>query len=121
MTAIYRRVPALWTETRGDQTRAGGNPWRMRLEPAFPRAAADTGLLRAEQELRGAGWELAESAFTRDGQRMLPVYEPPMIDVFDHRVAQPRYWIAEHGPVAVTNKGNSAERPGVLDRLAELG
>ena len=38
VTAIYRRVPVLWDETRAD-----GNPWKMRLETAFPRAAADTG------------------------------------------------------------------------------
>jgi len=114
--AVYRRVPVLW-----DETRAGGNPWKMRLATAFPRAAADTGLLRAEPELRGAGWELTGSTFTRDGQRMLPVYEPPMIDLFDHEVAKPRFWIAEHGPVTVQRKGESAERPGVADRLAELG
>jgi hypothetical protein len=119
--AIYRRVPALCNETRRDETQAGGNPWKMRLATAFPRAAADTGLLRAERELRGDGWELAGSTFTRDGQRMLPVYEPSMIDLFDHEVAKPRYWIAEHGPVAVQRKGETAERPGVVDRLAELG
>ena len=52
---------------------------------------------------------------------MLPVYEAPMIDVFDHEAAKPRYWIAERGPVAVQRKGETAERPGVVDRLAELG
>jgi hypothetical protein len=93
----------------------------MRLATAFPRAAADTGLLRAERELRDEGWELAGSTFTRDGQRMLPVYEPPMVDLFDHEIAKPRYWIAEHGPVAVQRKGEAAERPGVVERLAELG
>jgi hypothetical protein len=62
VTAIYRRVRALWDETRAD-----GNPWKMRLETAFPRATADTGLLRAKQELRDEGWELAGSTFTRDG------------------------------------------------------
>jgi hypothetical protein len=116
VVAIYRRVPALWDETRAD-----GNPWKMRLATAFPRAAADTGLLRSERELRDEGWELAGSTFTRDGRRMLPVYEPPMIDLFDHEVAKPRYWIAEHGPVAVQRKGETAERPGVVDRLTELG
>jgi len=121
IAAIYRRVPALCDETRGDETQAGGNPWKMRLATAFPRAAADTGLLRAERELRDEGWELAGSTFTRDGKRMLPVYEPPMIDLFDHEVAKPRYWIAEHGPVAVHRRGEAAERPGVVDRLAELG
>jgi hypothetical protein len=114
--AVYRRVPALW-----DETRPVGNPWKIRLATAFPRAAADTGLLRAERELRDEGWELAGSTFTRDGQRMLPVYEPPMVDLFDHEVAKPRYWIAEHGPVAVQRKGEAAGRLGVVDRLAELG
>ena len=115
VTAIYRRVPALWDETRAD-----GNPWKMRLETAFPRAA-DTGLLRAEQELRGDGWEPAGSTFTRDGQRMLPFYEPSMIDPFDHEAAKPRYWIAERGPVAVQRNGETVQRPGIADRLAELG
>jgi hypothetical protein len=121
IAAIYRRVPVLCNETRGDETRAGGNPWKMRLATAFPRAAVGTGLLRAEQELRDEGWELAGSTFTRDGQRMLPVYEPSMIDLFDHRVAKPRYWIAARGPVAVQRKGETVQRPGVADRLAELG
>jgi hypothetical protein len=121
ITAIYRRVPALCVEAGGDETRARGNPWKMRLATAFPSAAADTGLLRSERELRDDGWALAGSAFTRDGERMLPVYEPAMIDLFDHEVAPPRYWIAEHGPVAVQRKGEAAERPGVTDRLAELG
>ncbi|HEX5270210.1 MAG TPA: hypothetical protein VFW33_06985, partial [Gemmataceae bacterium] len=119
--AIYRRVPALCNEARRDEARAGGNPWKMRLATAFPRAAADTGLLRTERELRGEGWELAGTTFTRDGQRMLPVYEPPMVGLFDHEAAKPRHWIAEHGPVAVQRKGETAERPGVADRLAELG
>src|SRR6185437_2653336 len=119
--ALYRRVPVLCDETQRDETRAGGNPWKMRLATAFPRAAGDTGLLRAERELRDEGWKLAGSNFTRDGQRMLPVYEPSMIDLFDHECAKPRYWIAERGPVEVQRKGETAERPGVVDRLAELG
>ena len=116
VTAVYRRVPVLWDETRAD-----GNPWKMRLETAFPRAAADTGLLRPEQELRDEGWELTGSVFSRDGQHMLPVYEAPMAGLFDHRVAKPRYWIAERGPVTVQRKSGTAQRPGVADRLAELG
>jgi hypothetical protein len=116
VTAIYRRVPALWDETRAD-----GNPWKMRLEVAFPRAAADTGLLRTEPELTGEGWAPAGSTLTRDGQSMLPCYEPPMVDRFDHRAAPPRYWIAARGPVTVQRKGEPAQRPGVADRLAELG
>ena len=52
---------------------------------------------------------------------MLPFYEPAMVALFDHTAAKPRYWIAEHGPVAVRRKGETAQRPGVTDRLAELG
>src|SRR5262249_51204734 len=88
---------------------------------ARARGGGGGGLLRTERELRDEGWELAGSTFTRDGQRMLPVYESPMIGLFDHEVAAPRHWIAEHGPVAIQRKGETAERPGVADRLAELG
>jgi hypothetical protein len=116
VTAVHRRVPVLV-----DETRPGGNPWKMRLETAFPRGAADTGLLRVEQELLDEGWELTGSTFTRDGRRMLPFVEPSMVHLFDHDAAKPRFWIAEHGPVAVQRKGEPAERPGVADRLAELG
>ena len=116
VATVYQRVPVLW-----DDRQAGGNPWKMRLATAFSRASAGPGLLHAEQELRDEGWEAAGSTFTRDGQRMLPVYEPPMIDVFDHEVAKPRHWIAEHGPVAVQRKGETIEHPGVAGRLAELG
>jgi hypothetical protein len=116
VVAVYRRVPVLW-----DETRPGGNPWKMRLATAFSRAAGGAGLLRAERELLGDGWEPAGSTFTRDGQRMLPLYEPAMVDLFDHEAGRPRYWIAEHGPVAVQRKGETVERPGVADRLAELG
>jgi len=116
VAAIYRRVPVLWDETRAD-----GNPWKMRLETAFLRAAADKFLLRAEQELRDEGWEPEGNTRARNGQVMLPVYEPAMIGLFDHRVAKPRYWMAEHGPVAVQRNGGTVERPGVADRLAELG
>ncbi len=115
-TAVYRRLPVLRNETRAD-----GNPWKLRLETAFPRTAADAGLLRAEQELRDDGWELTGSTFSRDGLRMLPFVEPSMVRLFDHRLAKPRYWIAEHGPVSVQRKGETAQRPGVTDRLAELG
>jgi hypothetical protein len=121
ITGIYRRVPALVNETRWNETQAGGNPWKMRLATAFPGAAACTGLLRAEQELRDDGWELTGSTFSRDGQRMLPFCEPSMIDLYDHQAGKPRYWIAEHGPVTVQRKGETLERPGVADRLAELG
>jgi hypothetical protein len=115
VTAIYRRMPVLW-----DETRTAGNPWKMRLVKAFPRVAA-TGLLRTGQELRDEGWEQAGSTFARDGQCMLPFYEPTMIDLFDHQAAEPRYWIAAHGPVAVQRDGATVQLPGVMDRLAELG
>ena len=120
IAAIYRHIQALCNEARRDKTRAYGNPWKMRLATAFPRAAADAGLAHWAGTARrglGAGGE----HLSRDGQRMLPVYEPPMAGLFNHGAAEPRHWIAEHGPVAVPRNGETAERPGVADRLAELG
>lgn len=94
VTGIYRRVPVLWDETRAD-----GNPWKMRLAPSFFRTRSDSGLFRTEDGLRDEGWELADGVFTRDGERALPVYEAAMVHHFDHRHRDARYWITEPGPV----------------------
>jgi hypothetical protein len=116
VTAVYHHVPALWDETRAD-----GNPWKLRLGAAFPRGGAAAGLLRSEQELRDEGWQRDGSTFTRDGQRMLPLYEPPMAGRYDHRAAPPRYWAAACGPVTGQRDGGTGPHPGVTDHLAELG
>lgn len=79
-TAVYRRVPVLWDETRDD-----GNPWKIRLAPGFFRVRGDSGLFR--------------TAETREDEQMLPVYEAAMIRHFDHQHGPPRYWLADDGTV----------------------
>lgn len=116
VTAVYRRVPVLW-----DETREGGNPWKMRLAPRFFRARDDSGLFRTQEALQDEGWDLAGTVFTRGSERMLPVFESAMVDHFDHQHREPRYWVAEHGPVPALRGGREVDRPGVAERLKELG
>ena len=88
----------------------------------------DSDLFRTREQLERDGWRLDGNVFTRDGKRMLPLYEAKMVDFFNHRDGrrhqeryggdrqnQPRYltpvelqdppryaiplnWIAEDGP-----------------------
>jgi hypothetical protein len=139
--AIYRHVPVLVNEARDD-----GNPWRMRLKAALLHATEGSGLLRTAEESRQEGWDLTGNVFTRDGKRMLPLYEPRMAHHFDHRRgsfhgtgnddydpltqaekrdpsvrAQPRYWVPEDGPVRASRRSKEVDLPGVSERLDELG
>ncbi|WP_381795508.1 Eco57I restriction-modification methylase domain-containing protein [Streptomyces niveus] len=141
---IYRRIPVLWNETE-----RGGNPWGVTFKRLFD-MADDSDLFRTREELEREGWELTGNVFTRDGKRMLPLYEAKMVDFFNHRAAdvvtsltavnrknQPRYlkpdelqdveraalplnWIAEQGLVATRRKGKEVKVPGVDMRLNEV-
>jgi hypothetical protein len=115
IAGIYRQVPVLWNETR-----AGGNPWKMRLAPGLFRVTRDADLFRTRESLRDEGWLQAGGVFTRAGERMLPVCESSMAGLFDHRQAEPRYWAAERGPITAQRKGEDTELPGVAERLSEL-
>lgn len=82
--AIYRRVPILMDESKGD----AGNPWGI----AFLRLldmSNDSGLFRTAPELRGAGWTLEGNSFLRSlgstVERMLPLYEAKMVHHYTHR------------------------------------
>lgn len=141
---IYRRIPVLWNETE-----RGGNPWGITFKRLFD-MTDDSDLFRTREELEGESWELCGNVFTRDGKRMLPLYEAKMVDFFNHRAAdvvtsatavnrknQPRYltpaelqdaaraalplnWIAEQGLIATRRNGKDVEVPGVDLRLKEL-
>ena len=71
----------------------------------------DSDLFRTREELEREGWRLHGNVFTRDGKRMLPLYEAKMADFFNHRAAdvvksetavnrqnQPRYLTDERAP-----------------------
>jgi len=45
----------------------------------------DSGLFRTPAELDAAGWEKQGNSFTKDGERMLPLYEAKMVYSYNHR------------------------------------
>ena len=78
---IYQRIPVLWDETRRD-----GNPWGITFKNLF-NMTDDSDLFRTREQLERDGWRLDGNVFTRDGKRMLPLYEAKMVDFFNHRAA----------------------------------
>ncbi len=83
--AIYRRVPVLIEESKGD----AGNLWGIEFRQGLFNMTSDSGLFRAAPDLRREGWCLNGNVFAKgDGpayQRMLPLYEAKMVHHFDHR------------------------------------
>ncbi|MEV5550616.1 DNA methyltransferase [Streptomyces sp. NPDC052309] len=119
---VYRRVPVLIKEGDPD-----GNPWGVSFMRMFD-MSNDSHLFRAREELEADGWHLAGNVFSRDGARMLPLYEAKMLHHYDHRwatytpdgstrdrspeekrgaetVALPRYWVAERDVQAALSPG----------------
>ncbi|MFF4480239.1 Eco57I restriction-modification methylase domain-containing protein [Streptomyces sp. NPDC001520] len=138
--AIYGRMPVLWAGAEEQE-----NPWKITFKATFFHLTDDSDLFRKRKELEGAGWELHGNVFSRDGRRMLPLYDGKMAHHFDHRwnsyydtgnedrrrlvldekqdasvAAQPRYWIAEDGLIPSIRKNKPVEVPGVSMRLKDL-
>lgn len=141
---IYQRIPVLWDESEGD-----GNPWGIRFKRLFD-MTDDSDLFRTREQLERDGWRLDGNVFTRDGERMLPLYEAKMVDFFNHRAAdvvksetalnrqnQPSYlstaelqdpgrlalplnWIREDGLIPTHRNGKDVKIAGVAERLAEV-
>ncbi|MFF3909809.1 Eco57I restriction-modification methylase domain-containing protein [Streptomyces sp. NPDC001848] len=142
--SIQRRLPVLV-----DETRTSGNPWGITFKRHFD-LTDDSDLFRGPVTLEAEGWELKQNTFVRGKERMLPVYEGKMVDLFNPRAAdvvksptavnrqnQPRYltktdlrdpnrlamplnWIAETGRIRTTRKGKEVAVPGVDLRLEEV-
>jgi hypothetical protein len=143
-TEIYQRVPVLW-----DEKKQNGNPWGITFKNLF-NMTDDSDLFRTREQLESRGWRLDGNVFTRDGERMLPLYEAKMIDFFNHRAAdvvksatavnrqnqpsyltqselhnptryvQPLHWIAEEGGIPTRRNGRDVKVPGVAARLSGL-
>ncbi|KAA0250812.1 MAG: SAM-dependent DNA methyltransferase [Acidobacteria bacterium] len=77
---IYRRVPVLIDESKGEE----GNPWGISFQ-AMLHMSNDSGLFRTREQLEAESWELAGNVFTRGPDRYLPLYEAKMVHHFDHR------------------------------------
>lgn len=142
--AIHRRIPVLWNEQQ-----RGGNHWQIRFNRLFD-MTDDSDLFHTREQLERDGWDLHGNIFTRDGQRMLPLYEAKMVDFFNHRAAdvvksetavtrqnQPSYltrseldqpdrlaiplhWIAKDGLIPTERKGKVVKIQGVELRLDEI-
>jgi len=80
--AIYRRVPVLIDESKGEN----GNPWRIKFATMF-HMANDSNLFRTRDQLEEEQWELRGNIFVRDGERYLPFYEGKMVASYNHRFA----------------------------------
>ena len=78
---IYRRVPVLWRENPEE------NPWGLSFMQGIFNMTSDSGLFHTRDQLERAGWTLLGNVFTRENQRMLPLYEGKLIHHFDHRLA----------------------------------
>ncbi|PKV96925.1 hypothetical protein ATK30_7890 [Amycolatopsis echigonensis] len=82
---IYRRVPVLIKEP-DERGQGGSNPWGVSFMRMFD-MSNDAHLFRGRDELEPEGWQLHGNVFTRDSERMLPLYQGMMADLFDHRAA----------------------------------
>ena len=67
-----------------DETKRDGNPWGITFKRLF-HMTDDSDLFRTREQLDRDGWRLDGNVFTRDGKRMLPLYEAKMAHYFDHR------------------------------------
>lgn len=133
---IYRRVPVLVKE--GDPN---GNSWGVSFMEMF-HMSNDSHLFHTREQLEGDGWKLEGNIFTRDQERMSPLYEAKMLHHYDHRwatyerdgsvrgitlaekqapdtVTYPRYWVPMNdidSGIRV-KKGEETEYPGISSRL----
>ncbi|GAA4207263.1 N-6 DNA methylase [Streptosporangium oxazolinicum] len=107
--SIYKSAPVLKRGADPD-----GNPWRISYKRLFD-MTDDSEFFHTRQMLENGGWELSGNVFTRDRDRMLPLYEGRMGHQYLHRfshssgsqevtleelndpnfVVLPEYWVAE--------------------------
>ena len=77
---IYRRVPVLVDESKGES----GNPWGVKFNRMFD-MANDSHLFHTREDLEADGWTLEGNVFVKGDKRMLPLYEAKFCHQFDHR------------------------------------
>ena len=97
--AIYRRLPVIIDESKGD----AGNPWGIKFATMF-HMANDSDLFRTREQLEADGWDIKGNIFERGEERYLPTYEGKMITIFDHRYAS-----ASFSQSAVMRQGEATQ------------
>ncbi|GAA3813288.1 N-6 DNA methylase [Sphaerisporangium flaviroseum] len=110
---IYRRVPVLWREHLGGE---GINPWDLSFR-AMLHMANDSDLFRPSaadheilESMLAEGWKLEGSALSRDGERLLPLYEAKMIHHFDDRFGTYEGQTEAQANVGTLPRPSSAEK-----------
>ncbi|NQS74738.1 MAG: N-6 DNA methylase, partial [Methanoculleus sp.] len=111
--AVYRRVPVLVNEEKGE----AGNPWGISFKQGLFNMTSDSHLFRTREEMEEAGFVLEGNRFVKGEEVWLPLYEGKMVWHFDHRFSDanpsgnefqrfqeihndtqesplPRYWVA---------------------------
>jgi hypothetical protein len=83
--AIYRRVPVLVDESRGE----AGNSWGVKFVAMF-HMSNDSHLFRTREQLEAEGYGLAGNVFSNGVEQYLPLYEAKMVNQFNHRYADYR-------------------------------
>jgi len=78
--AVYRRVPVLVDEAKGE----AGNPWGVSFQRMFD-MSNDSHLFRTREEMEAAGFVLEGNRFVRGEEVWLPLYEAKMFWHYDHR------------------------------------
>ncbi|MFC8074640.1 Eco57I restriction-modification methylase domain-containing protein [Streptomyces sp. NPDC057307] len=136
--SVYQHVPVLWKEGVPD-----GNPWGMSFLRMYD-MGHDSAFMHPRKDLEASGWTLEGNVFTKNGERMLPLYEARMLHHYDYRWAtydagdatralsvdekddsdtlvQPRYWVLEGATASYQFNTSGEEIPtsGVRKRLAE--
>jgi hypothetical protein len=78
---IYRRVPVLILEGTPN-----GNPWDITFMRMFD-MTNDAKFFRPREQLEAEGWILRSNVFERGPERMLPLYQGMMTELYTHRNA----------------------------------
>ncbi|WP_424921217.1 Eco57I restriction-modification methylase domain-containing protein [Streptomyces sp. wa1] len=143
--AIYRETPVLVNESTNR-----GNPWQITFKRSLFDTIDDSDLFHEAQQLEKDGWTLEGNVFRKGTDRMLPLYEGKMVDLFNSRAAdviksptainrpnqpryltesdlrdparavQPLYWVADEGLVDTTRNGKATQVPGTDMRLRDV-
>jgi hypothetical protein len=81
-TKVYRQVPVLIRENEG----TSGNPWGVSFRTIF-HMANDSHLFQTAAQLSASGASRhGRHWIARSGERMLPLYEGKMLNLYDHRL-----------------------------------
>jgi hypothetical protein len=79
--AIYRRIPVLVNENKGEAADA----WGVELRQGLFNMTGDSRLFRTQAQLESDGWQLEGNVFRKGSERYLPLYEAKMVHHFHHR------------------------------------